>query len=221
MTLIGRLWPLSLLALGCATARGNRPEPGAASVAFAADTVPVFSPIHALTTNAERVVGDPKAPGRPFVLRIRELPGTIAPPHTHNFDENLTVVQGTWYFGIGARFDSTALRELPAGSFVFVPRGTPMFAYAPGPVIVQVHGLGPYQEHFIDPLYTLSDSSTTSASAGRAPERFQFRLGELVISGRGAGRIREGYATGSIVEYEVVAADGSVSMAQEQDLRRQ
>jgi hypothetical protein len=183
--------------------------------------MPVFSPIHALTRNAEPVVGDPKAVGGPFVLRIRELPGTIAPPHTHNFDENLTVVQGTWYFGIGARFDSTALRELPTGSFVFVPRGTPMFAYAPGAVTVQVHGLGPYQEHFIDSLFTLSDSNTTSASAGRAPERFQFRLGEPVTSGRGAGRIREGYATGSIVEYEVIAADGSIYMAQEHELRRQ
>jgi glutamate carboxypeptidase len=44
-------------------------------------------------------------------------------------------------------------------------------------------------------------------------ERFR-REGEQVSLARGSGRIRQGYATGNVVEYEVVAADGSIFMVQ-------
>ncbi len=193
--------------------------PGA-DIPHVPDSSPIFSPLHDLAGDDEVVMGDPKVAGRAFVMRTRELAGTIVPPHTHPFDENLTVVAGTWYFAIGSRFDSTALHALPTGSFVFVPRGQPMFAFSPGPVTVQIHGIGPFEQHFVDSLFTLGDSTSTGGRAGSAPARFRFRVGDQVNTVRGAGRIREGYAVGSIIEYEIVGIDGAVFMAQESEMRK-
>jgi quercetin dioxygenase-like cupin family protein len=64
-------------------------------------------------------------------MRIQELPGTVIPPHYHPVDENLTVVQGTIYFGTGNPSDSTALRELGPGSYAFLPVGPTMFGRMP------------------------------------------------------------------------------------------
>jgi quercetin dioxygenase-like cupin family protein len=179
---------------------------------------PVFAPIHPLTGTDENVYGNPQEAGKPFVLRIRELPGAIAAPHTHTFDENITVLQGTWYFGIGDHFDSSKLHELAAGSFVFIPSGTPMFGYAPEAVIVQVHGTGPYTQKFCHALLALdpiADDKTIAVS----PSSFRFHKDDFVQTPHGSAHIRQGYATGNVIEYEVVGADGNVFMAQEHDLR--
>jgi quercetin dioxygenase-like cupin family protein len=212
---------LSILVTGCSVAPSKSSAPAALATADAsltADKVPVFSPFHPLTTSDEKVVGDPNVAGRPFVIRVRELPGTVVPPHTHHFDENLTIVQGTWYFGIGPKFDRAALHQLSQGSFVFIPRGTPMFGYSPDDVTVQVHGIGPFEQHFVDSLYVLVASVDADDDALVDPARFRFRLGQTVRSPRGRGRIRQGYATGSVVQYQIVVANGRLIMAQEQEL---
>lgn len=182
--------------------------------------VPVFAPIHPLLRDGERVLGDPRKAGAPFVIRIRELAGGIVPPHIHHFDENITVVQGTWRFGIGPKFDTAKLRELPVGSFVFIPAGTPMFGYAPAAVTVQVHGIGPFEQHWLAPLYTLTPAGAadTDGATGADPKRFRFHAGQEVHSPRGDGRIHEGYATGAVIEYEVLRADDQMIAAQETEL---
>ena len=38
--------------------------------------------------------------------------------HDHPDERAATVVSGTWYFGYGARFDDSALKALPPGSFL-------------------------------------------------------------------------------------------------------
>lgn len=53
-----------------------------------------LAPIHPMTDDVEVLYGDPEKSGEPFVMRIRELPGGIIPPHRHPVDENITVVQG-------------------------------------------------------------------------------------------------------------------------------
>src|ERR1044071_7782713 len=73
------------------------------------------------------LLGDPDSAG-PFVMRIHEPPGTIVPPHSHPIDENITVLRGTFWFGMGPQYDSAALRALPAGGDAFAAAGTTMFA---------------------------------------------------------------------------------------------
>src|SRR5262249_52425503 len=83
-------------------------------------------PLGPFPGDVQLLLGDPDSAGA-FVMRINELPGTIVPPHSHPVDEHVTVVQGTWWFAFGDRFDSTALRAVPTGGYVFAPAGTTMF----------------------------------------------------------------------------------------------
>ena len=56
---------------------------------------PRIIPIKVMSEDVEILYGDPEKVGEPFVMRIRELPGGIIPPHRHPVDENITVVKGT------------------------------------------------------------------------------------------------------------------------------
>lgn len=160
-------------------------------------------PLEPMSGDAEILFGNPDSAG-PFVMRIRELAGTVVPPHTHPVDEHITVVSGTWYFGIGERFDSTALRELKVGAYAFAPAGTTMFGYSPDAAVVQVHGVGPFHIHWRDSVRVLDEPGAAGT--------FRFRKGDEVASPRGAGRIRQGYASGTLIQYEIEGSDGTLFM---------
>ncbi len=174
-------------------------------------------PIKLMSQDVEVLYGDPEKVGEPFVMRIRELPGGIIPPHKHPVDEHITVVQGTLYFGVGEKFDRAAMKEMRAGSYAFIPKGSTMFGYTPEAAIVQVHGVGPFHIHWRagntwrDSLKTLDDPDASSV--------FKFKKGERVIAKRGKGRIRQGYDSGEFIGYEIERADGSLFMAGEGELR--
>jgi quercetin dioxygenase-like cupin family protein len=171
-----------------------------------------FVPLRPLTTDYEVISGDPEAAGQPFVVRIRELPGTIIPPHSHPVDEHLTVLQGTFFFAVSDRFDLSLLKELKAGSYAFAPKGSTMFGSAPDGAIVQVHGVGPFHIHWRDGLKTLEDPA--------ARDIFRFRKGDTVVGSRGPGRIIKGYASGNHVQYEVELTNGTLVMESEAAVRR-
>ena len=92
--------------------------------------------------------GDPTKEGASFVLRIRSTPGTQVPPHWHEIDENITVLSGVWCVGMGDKLDEHACRDMPAGSYIVLPKGMHHFAVAKGDV-VQVHGVGPFKIHWV------------------------------------------------------------------------
>ena len=174
-------------------------------------------PIKVMSEDVEVLYGDPEKVGEPFVIRIRELAGGIIPPHRHPVDENITVVKGTLYFGVGDKFDRAAMKKMTVGSYAFIPKGSTMFGYTPDAAIVQVHGVGPFHIHWRagntwwDNLKTLDD-----ADAGTF---FKFKKGERVVAKRGTGRIRQGYDSGEFIGYEVQRADGTLFMALESELR--
>lgn len=86
-----------------------------------------------------------------WVDRAR-IPGNLRVlAHTHPHDELATVISGTWYVGIGPRFDRAKLKAYPAGSFVMIPAGTPHFAATKdGPVIVQLNGVGKWGTDYVE-----------------------------------------------------------------------
>jgi quercetin dioxygenase-like cupin family protein len=96
------------------------------------------------------VSGDPSKPG-PYVLRIKASDGYRIPPHWHPQDENLTVLSGTFRVGMGEKWDDAALRDLPTGSFAFLPREMRHFATARGDTVIQLHGMGPFQNNWVNP----------------------------------------------------------------------
>ncbi len=71
--------------------------------------------------------------------------------HTHSMDEQVTVIEGTWYLGEGNRFDSAKLKGYPAGSFIVIPAGVPHFVAAKeSTVIVQVNGTGKFGTEYLE-----------------------------------------------------------------------
>ena len=88
------------------------------------------------------VYGDPSKAG-PYVVLFKLPDGWKAPPHTHGDDENVTVLSGVALFGIGDKPDPAKMKELPAGSFVSVPKGVAHYAMAKGDSIIEVSGVGP------------------------------------------------------------------------------
>jgi len=173
-------------------------------------------PIHPMSEDVEILYGDPDKAGEPFVMRIRELPGGIIPPHRHPVDENITVLQGTLYFAVGEKFDRSAMTELKAGSYAFIPKGSTMFGWTPEAAIVQVHGVGPFHIHWRDgatwrdTLKTLDDPDAASV--------FKFRKGQAVVAKRGPGRIRQGHNSGEMIGYEIDGDDGTLFAAEEREL---
>ncbi|HEX8263327.1 MAG TPA: cupin domain-containing protein [Allosphingosinicella sp.] len=182
---------------------------GSIAKAEAPSGKPRLAPFRAMTSDAEVLQGDPDVPGQPFVIRIRELPGTIVPPHSHPVDEHVTIVSGTWHFGFGDAFDPARLTALPTGSYAFAPKGSTMFAYAPEGAVVQVHGIGPFHIEWKHGAATLDEK----------PGLFRFRRGDRVTGPRGEGAIRQGYASGPLVQYEIEGPAG-LFMAAESDLSR-
>jgi quercetin dioxygenase-like cupin family protein len=216
------LQALSLLAiastLGCVSPITSSPPMAAASGVARADggkgpREHRIVPLKSMTGDVEILYGDPEVAGEPFVMRIRELPGGIVPPHSHPVDEHITVVQGTWYFALGEEYKPEVLQELKAGSYAFAPKGSTMFGYSPTGAIVQVHGIGPFRIHWRGGLHTLDDPDAKSV--------FRFARGTRVLFKGQPGRVAEGYASGKIVQYEIEGPKGERFMASEQELQPQ
>lgn len=97
--------------------------------------------------------GDPDAPGF-YIIRIRFPAGAASRPHFHSQDRFITVIEGTWYAGRGAKFDMNDTVPIKPGGFMKHPAGAVHFDGAKDEaVIVEIRGMGPV--------------TTTSASAAR------------------------------------------------------
>ena len=89
--------------------------------------------------------------GGAWVDRVKIPGGATVLAHTHPHDELVTVIEGTWYLGTGAKFDSAKLKGYPAGSFIVIPAGIPHFvATKEGPVVVQLSGIEKFQSAYLE-----------------------------------------------------------------------
>ena len=94
--------------------------------------------------------GDPAKEG-PFVMRLKLPDGYRVPPHVHPKTERVTVVSGTFCFGMGEKFDEKACKEMPAGSYGHWPAGMKHFAVTKGETVIQLHGTGPWGIQYLNP----------------------------------------------------------------------
>src|SRR5438876_6681775 len=94
--------------------------------------------------------GDPTKEGF-FTMRVSLPDGYKIPPHIHPAVEHITVITGTFNFGMGDKFDQAATQAMPAGTFGHWPAGMKHFAWAKGETIVQLHGIGPWRIEYVNP----------------------------------------------------------------------
>jgi hypothetical protein len=144
----------------------------------------------------EKVWGDTEKPGALFVIRIHNDAGYIVFPHTHPMDENITVVQGTLWLGMGRRVNRTALQPMELGGYGFVPKGMAHFGWSKTESIIQVHGIAPFASTVVDPVYELTDKGvfelTSLLAPGRPtssspPDCFALKIGAQVRGDAGEG----------------------------------
>ena len=87
--------------------------------------------------------GDPSAPGF-YIIRIRFPAGNSSRPHSHDQDRFITVIEGTWYAGVGAEYDMSKTTAIKVGGFMKHPAGAVHFDGAKDDaVIVEIRGMGP------------------------------------------------------------------------------
>jgi hypothetical protein len=140
-------WMLSLSAL-------------AVTPALAADEMKIINPADIkwgdappnLPKGAKMAVlyGDPGKAG-PFAARLSMPANYKIAPHTHTQSEQITVISGSFYLGMGEKVDTPKAHVLHAGGFHFLPGKTPHYAFTKSPGIVQINGEGPFDINYINP----------------------------------------------------------------------
>jgi len=96
------------------------------------------------------LLGDPSKAGI-FVIRFQAPGAYTIPPHYHSRAETLTVLSGTLYLGGGETFDPPSSHALEVGGFHYLPAKSPHFAFSKAPVIVEIHGEGPFDIIYMNP----------------------------------------------------------------------
>ncbi len=94
--------------------------------------------------------GDPGKSG-PFTVRMRAPAGYKIPAHWHSQDENLTVISGALYLGMGDKLDTKQGQALTAGGFHHLPAKAHHYAYTKAPTMIQISGDGPFDINYLDP----------------------------------------------------------------------
>jgi quercetin dioxygenase-like cupin family protein len=97
------------------------------------------------------VVGHPSEPG-PYVIRVKVPGGEKLMPHKHPEDRIYTVMSGTFYIGLGEKFDGDRMMAYPPGSVIILPGETWHFHWAKsGEYVTQVAAVGPLGLEYLNP----------------------------------------------------------------------
>jgi uncharacterized RmlC-like cupin family protein len=90
------------------------------------------------------LMGDPSKPG-PYVVRLRMPANTKFPPHYHGDTENVTVISGNVWVGMGDTFNESSMKQFGPGDFASIPANMHHYAMTKdSPAVVQLNGTGPF-----------------------------------------------------------------------------
>lgn len=120
-------------------------------VGLTADQVRWFTPPYYNDGRLRAHLFGDSGQGGTWVDRVKVPADARVLAHTHPQDELVTVIEGTWYLGEGAKFDAAKLKAYPAGSFIVIPAGVPHFVAAKeGAVVIQLSGVGKFQTNYLE-----------------------------------------------------------------------
>ena len=104
-----------VFALALGAHLGAPAEPAKGVIALAPSEVRWVTPSY-YTDGRQRayLLGD-SSKGGDWIDRVKIPGGSRVLAHTHPDEEIVTVIEGTWYLGLGAKFDETKLKAYPAG----------------------------------------------------------------------------------------------------------
>jgi quercetin dioxygenase-like cupin family protein len=97
------------------------------------------------------LAGNPREAGI-YVIRAKFAPHTMSKPHSHPEARYVTVLKGTWWAGVGEKFDPDSTTPVPAGGFaVHTPGKVHYDGAKEEEVIVQIMGMGPSATNVVNP----------------------------------------------------------------------
>lgn len=86
-----------------------------------------------------------------FTLRAVLPANYKIPAHWHPSSENVTVLEGTLYMGMGEKLDESKATALTAGGFTSLPGKMGHFAFSKEGAVIQVHAMGPFAITYYNP----------------------------------------------------------------------
>ena len=95
------------------------------------------------------LAGDPTRPV-PYAVRLKFPANYAIPAHSHPTDENVTVVSGELFMGMGNKTDKKAALGLGVGGFALMPANTNHFAYTRAETTIVLFGQGPVEFKYVN-----------------------------------------------------------------------
>ena len=96
------------------------------------------------------VSGDPGKPA-PYVVRLKFPANYDIPAHSHPTDENVSVVSGALFVGMGDKLDHAAGKSLSPGGFGLLPAGMNHYAFTRAATTILLFGQGPVEFKYVNP----------------------------------------------------------------------
>ena len=96
------------------------------------------------------LAGNPTTAGA-YTVRLKFPANYAIPAHSHPTDENVAVVSGALYMGMGDKLDKKAGHALGAGGYALMPANANHFAYTKRPTTIVLYGQGPVEFKYVNP----------------------------------------------------------------------
>jgi quercetin dioxygenase-like cupin family protein len=108
------------------------------------------------------LAGDPTK-AVPYTVRLKFPANYTIPAHSHPTDENVAVVSGELFMGMGTKLDRQTGTAMRVGGFALMPANANHFAYTKGEASVLLYGMGPVEFKYVNP----GDDPRTRTSSSR------------------------------------------------------
>jgi quercetin dioxygenase-like cupin family protein len=96
------------------------------------------------------LAGDPSKPA-PYTVRLKFPANYIVPAHSHPNDENVTVVSGDLFIGMGTKLDKKSATALGKGGYALMPANHNHFAFTTSEATILLYGIGPIDFTYVNP----------------------------------------------------------------------
>lgn len=96
------------------------------------------------------LAGDPSKPA-PYTIRLKFPANYSVPAHSHPTDENVTVVSGDLFIGMGNKLDRKSATALGKGGYALMPAKHNHFAFTTSETTILLYGIGPVDFTYVNP----------------------------------------------------------------------
>jgi quercetin dioxygenase-like cupin family protein len=96
------------------------------------------------------LAGDP-GKSAPYTIRLKFPANYAIPAHSHPTDENVVVVSGGLYMGMGNTLDKAAGHLLGEGGFALMPANANHYAFTKAATTIVLYGQGPVEFKYVNP----------------------------------------------------------------------